>query len=116
MAKAPRPGVGARNDAADAASKVMELTIRGETVRLGVGTVTIDDRALVRKHMHGLPVESFLDGETFGLDSLFIIWWLSKRQAVPSYSFAQAREEFPDDLTPDDVELGEVDAGDSPEA
>lgn len=116
-AKAPRPGVGRRIDEANAASKVLELTIKGETYRLGVGTVSMDDRALVRRALK-VPLEQFLDGESFGLDSLFVIWWLARRHSGEfNLSYAEAKAQFPEGLTAADVGLDLIDPDDDdPEA
>ena len=115
MADAPRPGAGKRKKAAEEASKVLELTLRGETYLLGLGTITIDDRTAVRKGL-GLPVEAYLNQDAFGLDSLFVVWWLSGRQQRPSFSFDEAKAQFPWDMTEDEVSFKLVDAADSPEA
>ena len=115
--KAPRPGVGRRMEEADAGSKILELTVKGETYRLGIGTISMADRTLVRKSL-GLPLESFLDGESFGLDSLFVIWWLARRHSGEhNLSHHEAEAQFPADLTPGDVSLDVVEpGGDDPEA
>lgn len=115
--KAPRPGAGRRIEEADAGSKILELTIKDETYRLGIGTITMADRTLVRKSL-GLPLESFLDGESFGLDSLFVIWWLARRHSGEfNLSYQEAAAQFPTDLTPEDVGLDVVEpGGDDPEA
>ncbi len=113
--QAPRPGIGKRKDEAAAAAKVLELTIRGETVRLSVGAITVDDRNLIRSKMHGTTFAEFM--AKFDLDSLFVIWWMAKRQAVPSFSYEEAKAKFPWDLSDEsEVDLQEVTAGDNPEA
>jgi hypothetical protein len=116
-AKAPRPGIGARNEEANAASKILELTLNGDTYQLGLGTISMDDRALVRRTMKA-PIESFLDAEAFGVDSLFVIWWLARRHSGEfNLSYAEAAAQFPTSLEPGDVSLDVVDPdGDDPEA
>jgi hypothetical protein len=117
-AKAPRPGVGTRQQASADASKVMTITIRGESLDLAVGLLPISERLQVRKAT-GLPFEDFVGGDNkIGLDSVLVLWWLARRaNDEPNLSWAEAVDQFPTDLTEGDVtvDVDEPD-GDSPEA
>lgn len=119
MAQAPRPGVGARNAAADAAQKVMTITLRGESKRLAIGNVPISERLVVRKAT-GLPFEAFLGDDKIGLDSIMVLWWLARRGEGETFlTLEQASADFPADLESDDlnVEIDEPDPkADDPEA
>ena len=65
-----------------------------------------------------VPLEQFLDGESFGLDSLFVIWWLARRHSGEfNLSYAEAKAQFPEGLTAADVGLDLIDPDDDdPEA
>jgi hypothetical protein len=115
--RAPRPGVTKRANERAAASQVMSLTIRDETYRLGIGAISMAERSMVRKALD-LPLESFLNVDRFGLDSLFVIWWLARRASgEPNLSFAEANAQFPTDLEASEIDLSLDDAdGNDPEA
>lgn len=116
MASAPTPGIGTRSAAAEAAQKIMTLTIRGETRRLAIGNIPMSERLIVRKAT-GLPFEAFVGDDKFGLDTLIVLWWLAGRATNPMLTLTQVEQEFPADLEADDIDvtLDEPD-GDDPEA
>lgn len=116
MASAPRPGVGARAESAGAASKIMTLTIRGETRTLAIGNIPMSERLIVRKAT-GLPFEAFVGEEKFGLDTLIVLWWMAGRATNPMLTLNQTEADFPTDLEADDIEVVLDDpSGDDPEA
>lgn len=108
MAKAPRPGVGKRNEEAKNAKVVHRLRIGDETRTIALANVPLKERLIVRKAT-GLPLEAFLTGDTFGIDSLQIVWWLAGRAAGnPLLTLAQVEEAWPAELGEDDIEFFEV--------
>lgn len=112
-ARAPRPGAGRRNDEATAAKRMLKLRIRDEErVLTAVDNLPMKERLIVRKAT-GLPVEAFLGEVEFGLDSLQVMWWLAGRAAGdPFLTLKRVVDEWPEDLTEDDVDLIEVTADD----
>lgn len=114
-AHAPRPGQ-VRKDEANRTG--LEITLRGETRTLHLADLGPGDDLESRKQT-GLPVAAFMGAETFGPDSLLILWWMARRKSgEPSLRFASVLEEFPsyDELA--SAEVNEVtDDGDdgSPE-
>lgn len=116
MASAPTPGVGARKEAANAAQQILTMTIRGESHTLAIGNIPMRERLLVRKET-GASIESLID--PIGLESLFVLWWLARRQGGEPLTFDEAAAEWPTDLTEDDlaVDVGDPDVGaNDPEA
>lgn len=115
MAKAPTPGVGKRAEEVKAAKKMIRLTIRGEQrVLASVDNLPFKERVLCREDT-GKPVEFFIEGG-FGIDSLQVVWWLAGRAGGnKSLRFQQVLDEWPDDLTEDDIDLTEITADDSAE-
>lgn len=108
MAKAPSPGVGKRADEAKAAKVVHKLRVGGETRTIALANVPLKERLIVRKAT-GLPLEAFLTGDTFGIDSLMIVWWLAGRAAGdPFLTLEKVQEEWPETLGEDDIEFFEV--------
>lgn len=121
MATAPRPGAGRRQQATQAAQRVLRITVCGETRTLAPDNLPFDEQIAVRKSCGGLPFSAFWGGEsTVGLDSLQIMWWLARRaNGEPRLALATVLEEWPETLNPDDfsVELDEPDEEDiDPEA
>lgn len=79
MAKAPRPGVGARMDEARGAEQLLVLRIGEERWTLGWQNLPMGERMLVRKWT-GLPYSAFYQGsETIDADSLALLWCLARR-------------------------------------
>lgn len=108
-ARAPRPGAGRRAEQATAAKRVLRLRIGDET-RLLVDpeNLPMKERLIVRKAT-GLPVEAFIGQIEFGLDSLQVLWWLAGRAAGDAFlTLAKVVDEWPEGLTPDDVDLVEI--------
>lgn len=117
MATAPRPGVGKRNEAANAARQIMTLTLRGETRQLAIGNIPFSERMVVRKAT-GLPLEAFTGEDKFGLDTLMVLWWLAGRGTNPFLTLDQSNDVFPADLQADDIDvtLDDGEDSDSPES
>lgn len=123
MAKAPRPGVGQRNEDQREAQKVMRLTIHRElfttgkksrpipeTHELAPGNLPMRERTICRKAT-GLPFSSFWTENAIDIDSLLVLWWMARRaNGEASLTLAQAEEEFPTDLGPEDIDV-EIDDG-----
>ena len=108
MAKAPRPGVGKRKEEVDAAKVVHRLRVGDETRTIALANIPLKERLIVRKAT-GLPLEAFLTGDTFGVDSLMIVWWLAGRAAGdPFLTLERVQEEWPETLGEDDIEFFEV--------
>lgn len=122
-AKAPRPGIGRREEEAKAASQVLEFGIKGHTRILAPGAIPMRDRAVIRRELDGASVESYLmllDARDVGVDTFFVMWFLAGRQADPTLSFAADEDAFNDllvDITADDLTFRVIEAdGSSPEA
>lgn len=76
---APRPGVGARNEAAAAAQQILVITIGDDEWRLAWTNLPLGERMLVRKWT-GLPYSTFTgNGEQIDQDSLALLWCLARR-------------------------------------
>lgn len=123
MASAPTPGVGRRNAQARSAQKVATITVKGETYRLAVGSVPIGEKLVVLRET-GMAFDQLIgDSNKIGEVSVAVLFWLAKRaNGQRSLSWAQVAEEWPTDLTEDDVsfEMDTPDEGlegdDSPES
>lgn len=112
MAKAPKPGSAGTTsgkEKAREARRSLRLTIKGETREFCPGAMTLQERLVVRKAT-GLPLEAFLGGTSFGVDSLMVVWWLAARQAGEAgLTLKRVEEAWPDELEEGDVEFEEVD-------
>lgn len=133
MAQAPRPGAGKRAKRDEDSQQILTITLRreieagkGEDRRvlpeshtLAVNLLTMTDKIAVRKAT-GLSFESFVDGDTFGEDSLMVLWWLARRKNGEALlPFQVAAEQWPTDLDAEaiDVHVGPADPeADDPEA
>ena len=105
MAKAPRPGIGKRTEEAKTAKVVHRLRIGGETRTIALANVPLKERLIVRKAT-GLPLEAFLTGDTFGIDSLMIVWWLAGRAAGDAFlTLEKVQDEWPARVT--NLEIGD---------
>lgn len=111
MATAPRPGVGARNDAVTAAQTVMTITIKrpifhdgrpvAETHTIAPGNLPMRERLICRKAT-GLPLSAFWAEDRIDLDSLVVLWWLARRlNGEATLTFDQAAADWPNDLDPE---------------
>ena len=79
MAKAPRPGAGARAEVAHFAEQILILRVGEQEWRLAWRNVPMGERMLVRKWT-GLPYSTFTSGqETIDQDSLALLWCLARR-------------------------------------
>lgn len=121
MVKAPKPG-----SLADEKGSRQFLRIRVQERELDfVPQIALKEKFALRAAT-GLPIEAFIPSGTevgFGSDSLFVLWWLARRQnGEANLPFAQAEAEWPDTLTADDLDLtlvdldGEEEDVDSPES
>lgn len=118
--KAPRPGVGRREEEANAASQVLEIKIKDQTRYLPVGGIPMRDRQLIRNEM-GTTFEKVIGSldDDPGPEGLFVLWFLAGRQSDPSLSFVDADNEFTallPSLGEDDLSVRIVAPDDSPEA
>ena len=83
-----------------ASGEVLEYSLRPDAI-------PFRERALVRKAT-GLPYESFLgdeEGESVGLDTIQIWWWLAKRGSNPLCTLDQALADWPDDIEPESFNI-----------
>lgn len=112
MGLAPTPGSRAADEQA---RKFLRIRVKDQTLDV-MPDLTLDERFVVR-HATGLPVDAFTATEqAFGLDSLFVLWWLGRRQnGEPGLPFKQAKNEWPAELGVDDIDLDEIDLADDPE-
>lgn len=119
-AKAPRPGVGRREEEAKAASQVLEIRIKDAVRFLPIGGVPMRDRQVIRNEMEATFEEIVGSlAEKPGPEAVFVLWFLAGRQEDPSLRFADADAEFTallPSLGEDDLSIRIVDPGDSPEA
>ena len=122
MAKAPRPGVGKRKEEVSTAKVVHRLRVGDETRTIALANVPLKERLVVRKAT-GLPLEAFLTGDTLGIDSLMVVWWLAGRAAGdPFLTLERVQEDWPAGLGEDDIEFFEVtvdsddEGGDDPQS
>lgn len=115
MATAPRPGSRAESEAA---RQFIRIRVKEREMDLMM-SLTIQERFVVRAATAGLPFEAFLpqqSGREIGEDSLFILWWVARRQnGEPNLPFAQAEAEWPTDLSDKDIDFTIVDLDDEPE-
>ena len=121
MAKAPRPGVGARAEQADAAKSVLVIKFLDRTERLAINNLPLSERLIVRKAT-GLPYEAFLGeieeggADKMGLDSFIVLWWLARRAGGEwQLTFKKVSEEWPDDFDPDDIDVTVETPDDTPD-
>ncbi len=118
MTLAPVPGIGAREDRADAAATVLTITIRGESHHLAPNNLTFDEKQVVRKATGGVAFESYWAGAaSIGIDSVQVLWWLARRAGGErTLTLTQVLDQWPENLnieTELDVSLETED--DSPE-
>jgi hypothetical protein len=91
---APKPGSRAADEAA---RQFLRITVKGNTYDL-MPALEMNERFVVRLATGGLPFEAFMPRETareIGEDSLFILWWVARRQnGEPALPFKQAQAEW----------------------
>jgi hypothetical protein len=89
---APRPG-GRGRQAVE--RKALEITLNGETLTLNFADLGPEDDLASRKQT-GLPISSFVQGESFGTDSFLVLWWMARRKAGERrLAFSKVLDEFP---------------------
>lgn len=110
MAKAPRPGVGARKEASDRSRKIMTITIERDLVTKKKGkpiprvlelaplNLPIKQQMECRRAT-GMPFSAFWSERGIAEDSLVTLWWMARRMnGEPGLAFEVAVQEWPDDL------------------
>ena len=111
MAKAPRPGASARAEKVTEGQKVWTMTLRGETLSCAFNNLPFEERALVRKSTGGLPISAYTGSMRIDEDSYQLLWWVARRMnGEKTLSLQNVLDEWPDDLTGDDVSV-ELDDG-----
>lgn len=95
MATAPKPGSHGKR-------RGVRLTINGESRTLMTADLGASDDLASRKAT-GLVVSNFIGEETFGADSIAVLWWLAGRKAGIKVSFTRVLDDFPSMAT-----LGEM--------
>lgn len=112
MATAPDPTPIAGSEAAKrGARQFLRVRVKDQTWDV-VPELEMTEQFVVRQHT-GIPFTVFMT--SLGEDSLFILWWLGRRQnGEPSLPYTQALKEWPTGLGPKDLELSEFDLDDEP--
>lgn len=95
----------------------MRIRVKDRTLDF-VPQLELREKFVVRSAT-GLPFEAFMPAEQereFGEDSLFVIWWLARRQnGEPGLSFAMAEKEWAAlELAEGDLEASMVNLDDEP--
>ena len=89
MAHAPTPGKAAAKRVA------LKITVNGDERVLHLADLGPNDDLLARKET-GLPVSQFVTEDSFGLDSLAILWWVARRKnGEPRLKFREVLKTFP---------------------
>jgi hypothetical protein len=108
MVSAPRPGSLAEEKGA---RQFLRIRVQDRTLDF-VPQIALREKFALRAAT-GLPIEAFMPSGTevgFGSDSLFVLWWLARRQnGEPQLPFAQAEADWPDQLDGDDLDLSIID-------
>lgn len=114
MATAPRPGSTAHERGA---RQFIRLKVREFDLDV-MPALTMKERFVVRAATE-TAFEAFLPAQSareIGEDSLFILWWVGRRQnGEPNLSFAQAEREWPTNLGDDDLDFSIVDLDAEPD-
>lgn len=110
MVKAPAPGSLAEEKNA---RQFLRIRVKDRTLDF-VPNISMREKFALRSATT-LPIEAFLPNSEvgFGSDSLFVLWWLARRQnGETNLPFFQAEAEWPEDLTEKDLDLSIVDLDD----
>jgi hypothetical protein len=95
MAKAPPTRTEAEVEAAGKRVAV-RITLKGrDPIELSIDDLGPADDLVARKQC-GLPVTPFIEGESFGADSLLILWWMARRkEGEANLRFEDVLKEYP---------------------
>lgn len=119
MAQAPRPGVAARNDATDAAQRVLKVRLRDESFTIVGGNVPVKIKDRFMRET-GRALEWYLVPEraASGDVALCGLWFLSRLIDGQSVTWDEVLDEWDAAaFAADDIEVVEDDpTGDDPEA
>lgn len=107
MATAPRPGASKRAEATKSARRVLKISVRGESRLIAPNNVPFPIGVKIRKACGGLPLSAFWNGETsVDEDSLKVLWWAARMVGGEhGLSRETVFEEWPEDLTAEDLEV-----------
>lgn len=111
MAQAPRPGVGARQQAAANAKVILRLTVQDKSLDLMPNNLSFEEHTRIRKQTGGIPFETYWNGEAaIGIDSVVVLWWLARRaNGEQKLSLDETWREWQDlQLGPGDVNLEQI--------
>lgn len=112
MAKAPRPGAGKRQAAAQEAQTELRVTIRGEAYSSYPGNLPFRVSIAVRKVTGGLPYVAFWNGENaVDMDSLQLAVWVSRMCAgETALTIDDVVAGWPAGLTEDEIDVEQITA------
>jgi hypothetical protein len=108
----PQPG--SRADLTNA-RKFLRLRVKDRILDI-VPDLPMTEKFAVREAT-GMPFEAFVSDseQKWGEDSLFILWWVGRRQnGEPNLRLSQAEGEWPTIESEDDLEISEIDLDDGP--
>lgn len=89
MGLAPTPGASKRK------RQGVRITIDNDTRDLHLADLGPQDDAISRKET-GMPVTSFIDEDTFALDSVAVLWWMAcRKNGQPRLKFRDVLKDFP---------------------
>lgn len=105
MAQAPRPGVGARDEAVAAAQVVLTVRLRDETFRIAAGNVSLRVKDRFMRDT-GRSVEWYFQPERLSDVTLCGLWYLARLIDGQDITWDQILGEWDDaGYTADDIEV-----------